>query len=136
MDSCTMVLAVFTTRIDAKLLLTIRVGFITNLLRIVSSSFASILVVNTASTIVQESIRIPYYAEFYQHADREGRIEYLMLMELGIDALRAFFWGMLMVLSLTLPLATALRIGFAIAAASTLLIGKIRLQPASAQQMQ
>ncbi|RJO62072.1 MFS transporter [candidate division WS5 bacterium] len=97
------------------------VTFFTALTRVGAISSGLAYAIGVVSTLSHITLFMPFYSEFYTHADDEPRIEYVTFMEMTVDIFRAGGLGILYMSTFFLDLRSVFMIGFALAAIGALL---------------
>ena len=104
-----------------------RLNALLHLLRLGARTFPAFVVVNVTTEISRNIFMIPWHANFYNLAQTEGALEYVLIMQVGLDVARIIFWAILFGLSFSLALPLVLKIGFVLAAFASLLIPLTRI---------
>ncbi len=91
-------------------------------LRIFVFSVMTASIVNVLRGVTHSLYESPFTAEYYLHADEQSRIEYMFLMEIGVDFFRVIFFGFLFFLTFYLTGPQVLVWALLIGAAFTFLI--------------
>lgn len=99
-----------------------------NFAKSLSSSAFHILFLNIITSIAHALYTSPWFAEYYLHADKEGRAEYISYMEFSADIFRAVFFFSLYLLSFVFVLNDLLVAGLIIGGFFSFLIA---LMPAA-----
>lgn len=95
---------------------------ITHSFKALASSVSHVLFFNILTSISHALFAAPWAAEYYLHADEEGRAEYIGLMEFSTDIARAIFFGILYILSFYFSMQGILILGLILGGLSTFLI--------------
>ncbi len=88
----------------------------------VVTGVAGAYLVSTFASVAQIFLQIPFLSEYYLHADREARTEYIVGMEAFTDLVRALGIVFLIVLAYIVNLKTVLVIGLLMGAFGSLLV--------------
>ena len=99
---------------------------IADLIRVLASSFASIILLNTSSVAFEEAKRMAWDAKVQEHMDREPRTEYVCLFEMGGTVVAFILLIFFMLLIQSLSLKDALLCGIVISSLSGVFINLIR----------
>lgn len=97
------------------------ISFFTSSFRIVAISSSLAYAIGIVSSLSRITIFMPFYSEFYNHADDEPRIEYVTFLEMSVDIFRATGLGILYISTFFLDLRAVFITGFALGAVGALL---------------
>lgn len=89
----------------------------------IADSIFHVYFLNFLTSITHSLFRTPYVSEYYLHADEEGRLEYIAIMELGADLIRGSIFGLIILLSYFFSDKGILISGLILGAVASLLIG-------------
>jgi MFS family permease len=97
------------------------VSFFTASTRVVAVSSGLAYAIGVVSSLSHIALFMPFYTEFYYHADEEPRIEYVTFMEMTVDIFRAIGLGIIFISTFFFDLHTVFIISFLIGALGALL---------------
>lgn len=89
----------------------------------IAYSVFHIYILNFLTSITHSFFRTPYVSEYYLHADKESRLEYIAVMEFGTDVVRVFTFSLLVILSFFISDKEVIISGLLLGAVASLLIG-------------
>ena len=135
-ESIALLLMVFITLIVGKLAdhedkqkLLKRGGFVNGsiwLVKAFSQTGLQVLMFNILNAITFPFLKLPFFSEFYLHADEEARIEYILWMERAVNLGRSVLFLFLAFLSLYFDIKIVLIISFILAALGAFMTSLMR----------
>ena len=91
------------------------------LLKILIRTIFGVYLANIAKSLGSAMFTAPWTSEYYLHADKESRSEYILIMEIATDLVRVLIAGTLIILSFYLPVKAVLVSGLLMASIGALL---------------
>lgn len=105
---------------------------LTYFLKAAADSISHVFVLNILTSITHSLFSASWVAEYYLHADEEGRAEYILLMEIAVDLGRVAYFLMLYFISYYLSIKVVLVLGLVFGGMFSFLIG---LMPPAEKEM-
>lgn len=97
------------------------VNFFTSTSRILVTSLNSAYIIGVASSLSHIILWVPFFSQYYLHADKNPRTEYVVEMEMSVDVARMLALIVLLASTYFFDIKTTLFLGIAIGAVGTLL---------------
>jgi len=97
------------------------INFFTSSSRVLVTSLSSAYIIGVVSSLAHIVLWIPFFSEYYLHADKRPRTEYITEMEMSVDIFRMLGLIILFFCAYFFSVKTTLMIGVSIGAIGTLL---------------
>ncbi|MEK7447347.1 MAG: MFS transporter [Patescibacteria group bacterium] len=97
------------------------VHFFTSTSRILVTSLNSAYIIGVASSLSHIILWVPFFSQYYLHADKNSRTEYVVEMEMSVDIFRMLGLTVLLICTYFFDIKTTLIVGIAVGAVGTLL---------------